>query len=173
MHRPLTFAAMLAAAACGATGSDTAGTLLLTSPAFADGAAIPAQLTCDGAGRSPALHWSGQPAATRSFAIVVDDPDAPGGLFRHWGAYDIPASRRAIAAGEPAGTQAVNDFGKPGFGGPCPPRGNRPHHYHFKLFALDVDGLDLGPAASVAQVEHAAKRHALATAELVGTYQRD
>jgi Raf kinase inhibitor-like YbhB/YbcL family protein len=145
----------------------------LTSSAFQDGQTIPAQHTCDGAGQSPPLAWGEPPQGTKSFALVVDDPDAPGGTFHHWGAYDIPASTRAIAAGQAIGTQAVNDSGKPGYKGPCPPPGNGPHHYHFKLFALDVDRLaGLGPNAKVADVENAAQQHLIGRAELIGIYER-
>jgi Raf kinase inhibitor-like YbhB/YbcL family protein len=144
----------------------------LTSSAFQDGQAIPAQYTCDGAGQSPPLAWGEPPQGTKSFALVVDDPDAPLGTFHHWGAYDIPASTRAIAAGHAIGTQAVNDSGKPGYKGPCPPPGNGPHHYHFKLFALDVDRLGLSPNAKVADVENAAQQHLMGRAELIGIYER-
>lgn len=157
----------------GATAVDdaTLTKLSLTSSAFADGGAIPAQYTCDGANQSPALAWGEPPAGTRSFALVVDDPDAPSGTFRHWGAYDIPASERSIPPGQQVGTQAINDFGKPGYGGPCPPNGHGPHHYHFKLFALGVDRLSV-PSNKIAEVESAAERHALGRGELVGTYER-
>ena len=115
-----------------------------------------------------ALQWSEPPAGTRSFALIVDDPDAPGGTFRHWGAYDIPASARSLG-GEFA--QAVNDFGKPGYGGPCPPRGHGPHRYRFKLLALDVDELNLsGP--SIAKLEAEAEKRQLGRAQLTGTFER-
>jgi Raf kinase inhibitor-like YbhB/YbcL family protein len=146
--------------------------LSLTSDAFRDGQPIPTQYTCDGADQSPPLSWGEPPPGTRSFALVVDDPDAPGGTFRHWGAFDIPPSSRAIAEGQQIGTQAVNDMNKPGYGGPCPPNGHGIPHYHFKLFALSVDQLDLGSGAKVAEVEQAAMPHAIAKGELIGTYER-
>ena len=146
--------------------------LSLTSEAFANGQPIPQQYSCDGADQSPPLRWAEPPAATKGFALVVDDPDAPGGTFRHWGAYDIPASTRSIAAGQQPGTQALNGFGKHGYGGPCPPKGHGPHHYHFKLFALDTDKLGLSAGTKVEDVEKAAQQHALARGELVGTYER-
>ncbi len=146
--------------------------LSLTSSAFQDGQPIPAEFTCDGANRSPDLIWGEPPPGTKSFALVVDDPDAPGGLFQHWGAYDIPAITRSIAAGQSVGSQAVNDFGKPGYGGPCPPPGHGLHHYYFKLYALDVDRLGLPPNAKVAEVEAAAKPRAIGQGELIGTYER-
>jgi Raf kinase inhibitor-like YbhB/YbcL family protein len=146
--------------------------LELTSDAFQDGQAIPQQYSCDGADQSPPLRWGEPPAGTKSFALIVDDPDAPSGTFRHWGAFDIPAEARSLSAGQAAGTQAVNDFGKTGYGGPCPPKGHGVHHYHFKLFALGVERLGLGADAKVEDVEKAARRHAIGQAELIGTYER-
>src|SRR5438105_10164835 len=177
---------LLAAASCGGTDhatnqSSNGGTavenatltkLTLTSDAFQDGQPIPTQYTCDGADQTPALSWGDPPAGTKSFALVIDDPDAPSGTFRHWGVYDIPASTRSIGGGQRLGTEVANDFGKPGYGGPCPPPGHGVHHYHFKLFALDTDRLGLAAGAKIADVENAANQHALGKAELVGTYER-
>jgi Raf kinase inhibitor-like YbhB/YbcL family protein len=146
--------------------------LAVTSAAFEDGQPIPAQYTCDGAGQSPALAWGEPPPGTKSFALIVDDPDAPSGLFRHWGAYDIPASARSIAEGQAVGNQAVNGFGKSGYGGPCPPTGHDPHHYHFKLYALDVAELGLPGNPKVEEIESEAQKHAIAQGELIGTYER-
>lgn len=146
--------------------------LSLASDAFQDGQPIPTQYTCDGADQTPALHWGEPPPGTKGFALVVDDPDAPSGTFRHWGVYDIPASARSIGGSQKIGTEVHNDFGKPGYGGPCPPPGHGVHHYHFKLFALDTDKLGLAPNAKVVDVEQAARRHALGQGELVGTYER-
>lgn len=156
----------------GAVENATLTKLQLTSDAFKDRQPIPVQYTCDGADQTPALHWSDPPAGTRSFALVIDDPDAPSGTFRHWGVFDIPASARSIGGGQRAGTEVTNDFGKPGYGGPCPPKGHGPHHYHFKLFALNTDKLGLSSDAKVADVENAARQHAIAEGELVGTYER-
>ena len=153
-------------------GSATLAKLSLTSEAFKDGQPIPAQYTCDGAEQTPLLHWGEPPPATKSFALVIDDPDAPSGTFRHWGVFDIPASTRSVGGGQRIGNEVANDFGKPGYGGPCPPKGHGPHHYHFKLFALNVDRLDIGSGAKVADVENAAAKHAIAQGELVGTYER-
>jgi Raf kinase inhibitor-like YbhB/YbcL family protein len=176
---------VIASASCGASdgsanqtrGGDTVenATLAkigLTTDAFQDGQPIPAQYTCDGADQTPSLRWSDPPAGTKSFALVIDDPDAPNGTFRHWGVFDIPGSARSIGGGERAGTEVANDFGKPGYGGPCPPKGHGPHHYHFKLFALDVDRLGLSADAKIADIERAAGQHALAQGELIGTYER-
>ena len=146
--------------------------LILTSDAFRDGQPMPAQYTCDGADQSPALSWGEPPPGTKSFALVVDDPDAPSGTFRHWGVFDIPVPARSIGAGRRVGTEVTNDFGKPGYSGPCPPPGHGPHHYHFKLFALETDKLGLSASAKIADIENAAQQHALAQGELVGTYER-
>jgi Raf kinase inhibitor-like YbhB/YbcL family protein len=168
---------ILALASCGANGQSAAhndaapGSLELTSSAFANAQRIPSQFTCDGEGQTPVLKWSEPPAGTKSFALVIDDVDAPGGTFRHWGVFDIPASARTIGGGAKMGIEVTNDFGKPGYGGPCPPKAQT-HHYHFKLFALDVDKLGVSPAAKVLDVETAAQKHALAKGELVGTYER-
>jgi Raf kinase inhibitor-like YbhB/YbcL family protein len=177
--------ALLASAGCGASrqaSNETNGgaavdnatvtRLELTSSAFKDGQPIPVQYSCDGANQSPPLAWGEPPEGTKSFALVIDDPDAPSGTFRHWGVYDIPASARSIGGGQKVGTEVTNDFGKPGYGGPCPPKGHGPHHYHFKLFALGVDKLDLPGAAKITDVEAAARRHAIAQGELIGTYER-
>jgi hypothetical protein len=150
----------------------TLAKLDLTSDAFQNGQPIPTQYTCDGADQTPALHWGEPPAGTKSFALVIDDPDAPSGTFRHWGIFDIPASARSLGGGQKTGTEVSNDFGKAGYGGPCPPKGHGPHHYHFKLFALDVDKLGVSPNAKVVDVENAAQQHAIAQAELIGTYER-
>ena len=150
----------------------TLARLELSSDAFKDGQSIPTRYTCDGAGETPSLSWREPPAGTKSFALVVDDPDAPSGTFRHWGVIDIPPSARSLGARERAGTEVVNDFGKRGYGGPCPPQGHGPHHYHFKLFALDADRLRLDADAKIAEVEREAEQHALGRGELIGTYER-
>ena len=173
--------AMLASCGNGATREMNGGApvdhptvikLSLSSDAFREGQPIPTQYSCDGDNESPALSWGEPPAGTKSFALVIDDPDAPSGMFRHWGAYDIPASTRSIDSGQRVGTEVDNDGGKPGYTGPCPPKGNGVHHYHFKLFALDTDKLGLGPDAKIADVEDAARKHSLAQGELIGTYER-
>ena len=179
------FALLLALASCGASNHSstesngaaavenaTLTKLNLTSDAFQDGQPIPTQFTCDGPDQTPALHWGEPPAGTKSFAFVIDDPDAPSGTFRHWGVFDIPASARSIGGGQKIGTEVTNDFGKPGYGGPCPPKGHGPHHYHFKLFALNTDKLNLSTSAKVKDVEAAAQQHAIAEGELIGTYER-
>ena len=157
----------------GAVDNATLTKLNLISDSFKNGQPIPKQFTCDGADQTPVLRWGAPPEGTKSFALVIDDPDAPGGMFRHWGVFDIPASARSIGDGKHVGTEVTNDFDKPGYGGPCPPPGHGPHHYHFKLFALDTDKLGLSPSAKVADVENAARQHAIAEGEIVGTYERN
>jgi Raf kinase inhibitor-like YbhB/YbcL family protein len=144
----------------------------LTSDDFQDGQPIPAVHSCEGADQSPALSWDELPPGTKSLALIVDDPDAPSGTFTHWGAYDIPPTTRSIPRGQSVGKQAVNSFGKSGYGGPCPPKGHGPHHYRFKLYALDVAGLTLPADSKVEQVEQEAQRHQVAVAQLTGTYER-
>lgn len=150
----------------------------IESPAFADGAAIPAQFTCDGRDTSPPLNWSGPPPGTRSFILLCDDPDAPGRTWHHWAAYDIPASVRSFAEGaaqrsnELGFKQAINDFGRRGYGGPCPPEHHGPHHYHFRLLALSVEHLSTGQQPSCTDIEREARKHSLGEAILVGVYKR-
>jgi|SRR5690242_4932254 len=149
----------------------------LKSSAFFDGAAVPRRFTCDGADVSPPLEWADQPSATRGFVLLCDDPDAPAGTWHHWAAYDIPAAERSLT--EDAARkkdahfkQAVNDFQRRGYGGPCPPRRHGPHHYHFRLLALSIDRLPIGNAPSCQEVEREARQHLLAEATLVGLYER-
>lgn len=151
--------------------------LRIEGPAFQPGGAIPRKHTCDGADVSPALVWSGVPTAVKSFALICDDPDAPAGTWVHWVIYGIPATSKGLPEGVPpshrladGSMQGSNDFGKIGYGGPCPPRG-KPHRYFFKLYALGADPA-LGPGASKAQLVRAIEGKVLAQAELVGTYGR-
>jgi Raf kinase inhibitor-like YbhB/YbcL family protein len=146
------------------------------SRAFEANASIPPRYTCDGVDVSPPLSWDDPPPETRSFAIVTDDPDAPGRTFVHWVAYNLPPETRDLPEGVPLGDrlasgggQGKNDFGKIGYGGPCPPSGT--HRYFFKLYALDRV-LDLKPGATKAQLLQAIDGHILAEAELVGRYAR-
>lgn len=148
----------------------------LTSTAFAPGAAIPLQYTCDGSDFSPALEWEGAPRDVQSFALVVDDPDAPRGTWVHWVVYNIPGVAFRLAAKipreaeHPSGLrQGTNSWGRIGYGGPCPPAGT--HHYFFRLYALDAT-LDLPGGASREQVEQAMAGHVLDSAELMGAYSR-
>jgi len=150
----------------------------LLSHAFRDGAMIPRKYTCDGDDTSPPLEWSGMPPAAKSFVLLCDDPDAPGGVWHHWAAYDIPADMRFLPEGAAQRSwqrdfkQAINDFEKDGYGGPCPPHDHGLHHYHFRLLALSVDRLKASKGASCSKVEREARKHAIAEATLVGVYER-
>jgi Raf kinase inhibitor-like YbhB/YbcL family protein len=150
---------------------------LLSSIAFKDGEKIPVKYTCDGQGISPPLAWGEPPQKTQAFALIVDDPDAPGGVFTHWVLFNVPANVRQLGEGVPAqerlqngALQGKNDFGSIGYGGPCPPHGPA-HRYLFTLYALDAP-LDFKPSASKKQLLDATKRHILARGQLTGTYQR-
>lgn len=152
----------------------------LSSPAFEPDAPIPARHTCDGDDLSPALRWSDPPAGTQSFALIVDDPDAPDPaapkrIWVHWLRYNIPAAARALDEG--AGNtrdvhshEAITDDNTLGYHGPCPPIGR--HRYYFRLFAVDTMLPALGPKARRADLERAMQGHVLGTAVLMGTYAR-
>jgi Raf kinase inhibitor-like YbhB/YbcL family protein len=150
----------------------------LSSSAFSSGSAIPRRFTCDGADLSPPLGWQAAPSTTRSFVLLCDDPDAPAGTWHHWAAYDIDADQTGLAegAGHDSGIarfkQAVNDFHRLGYGGPCPPHGHGRHRYHFRLLALSADHLSLGAKPTCREVEREARKHIIAEAILVGIYQR-
>lgn len=156
--------------------------LTLSSTAFTAGGSIPARYTCEGPDISPPLEWTGAPAGTRSFALIVDDPDAPDPaapkrVWVHWVLYDLPATvtslpEGASSAGIPAGArEGPHDGGGTGYSGPCPPIGR--HRYFHKLFALDTLLPDLAPGASRGELERAMAGHVLASAELIGTYQAE
>jgi Raf kinase inhibitor-like YbhB/YbcL family protein len=135
------------------------------------------QLTCDGSDTSPALSWSAPPQGTQSFALILEDPDAPRRTWVHWLLYDLPANERELPEGVPpegqlpsGARQGRNDFGKIGYGGPCPPPGPA-HRYYFKLYALDKR-LDLRAGATRAQVDRSMRGHIVAQADLMGRYRR-
>ena len=149
----------------------------LTSSAFASGATMPDPYTCKGEDISPALEWNNAPAKTASFALVMDDPDAPAGDWVHWVLWDVPASKHALAENvakseqlEDGSRQGRNSFNRTGYSGPCPPPGQR-HRYFFRLYALDSK-ITIAPGADRAALEAATKGHVLATAEYVGTFHR-
>jgi Raf kinase inhibitor-like YbhB/YbcL family protein len=158
------------------TLKQSADTLQLTSSAFEADAAIPAKYTCDGEDVSPALLWNDPPAATKSLALIVDDPDAPNKTVVHWLIYDIPADTRGLQEDFPkdkklpdGALQGKNDHGKTGYSGPCPPHG-AVHHYFFKLYALDkMTGLK--PNATKPQLEQVIRDHILAKAQLIGRFE--
>ena len=149
----------------------------LTSPAFGPGAPIPPDFSCTAGDHSPALAWTGAPAGTKSFALIVEDPDAPMGTFVHWLVFNLPAGARGMAADAPktprlpdGARQGSNGMGAVGYKGPCPPPG-KTHHYHCELFALDT-ALDTPSAADAASLRAAMQNHVKGSAELVGTYER-
>ena len=163
---------LLAALGIGAALIAAEGTQLkITSSVFQDGGEIPSKFTCDGTDASPQLHLDGAPPAAKSLALIMDDPDAPGGSFTHWIVWNIdPKTNEIGQGGAPAGAiQGRNDFGKSGYGGPCPPSGT--HRYYFRIFTLDRM-LDLKSSAKRAELDSAIRGHVLAKAELMGRYSR-
>ncbi|MCE5319316.1 MAG: YbhB/YbcL family Raf kinase inhibitor-like protein [Parachlamydia sp.] len=144
--------------------------LKIESPAFKNKEKIPAKYTCEGKDRSPPLLFSCIPAKTKSLALIVDDPDAPMGTFDHWIAWNLPPTTTELAEGASVPSEGINGFGSSNYRGPCPPPG-KPHHYFFKLYALDTT-LDLEAGSTKAALENAMKGHILSEAELVGLYQR-
>jgi Raf kinase inhibitor-like YbhB/YbcL family protein len=141
----------------------------LSSPAFVAGGEIPRQYTCDGRDSSPALAWTAPPAATRSLAILVDDPDAPGGTFTHWIGWGIPATARRLAAGAHAPREGRNGAGRSGYLGPCPPSGT--HRYLFRLYSLSRP-LVLRSGAGLDEFRRALRGKVLRVATLTGRYAR-
>ena len=149
----------------------------LESSQLRPGESIPRQFTCDDKDVSPPLHWNSAPAGTKSFSLLTEDPDAPGGTFIHWMLYDLPANATELPQNVPqkkelpnGARQGRNGFGRIGYGGPCPPSGPA-HRYYFRLYALDRK-LDLAAGASRAELDRAMKGHILAQAELMGRYKR-
>ncbi|MCR4264658.1 YbhB/YbcL family Raf kinase inhibitor-like protein [Nitratireductor sp. ZSWI3] len=149
----------------------------LQSPAFPDGRSIPRRYARDGGNVSPPLVWQDAPEETKSFLLVVDDPDAPSGVFHHWLVYDMDARSDRLAEDATAGVangslrQAVNDFGNRQYDGPQPPRGDGPHHYHFRLLALDVERLNVPDGASIREIMREASSHLITETETVGTFE--
>ncbi len=153
----------------------------IASQAFSSGGTIPTLYTCDGKDVSPPLTWSGIPEKARSIALICDDPDAPRGTWTHWVLFDLPANisglgegvppqeRVTVAPGGATALQGKNDFGKTGYGGPCPPSGT--HRYFFRIYALDTE-LGLGPKTTRQDLLRAIKGHVLAEGELMGRYSR-
>lgn len=148
----------------------------ITSPAFEGGGIIPRIYSCDGQDKSPELNWTGAPAGTQFFVLILDDPDAPGGTFNHWVIFNIPADATGLEENVPktaqldsGALQGRNSWGELGYGGPCPPFGSS-HRYYFTLYALDTT-IDLAGGASKAQVLAAMEGHILAEAEIMGNYQ--
>jgi Raf kinase inhibitor-like YbhB/YbcL family protein len=152
-------------------------TFTIASPAFVDGGDIPSEFTCDGGDCSPALNWTDPPSSAKTFALIMDDPDAPGRTWVHWVLFDLPPGECVLPEGVsatptlPSGArQGTNDFRRIGYGGPCPPAGPA-HRYYFRLYALDA-AIDLSPGATRSALDAAMRGHVLATAELMGRYRR-
>lgn len=148
----------------------------LTSDVFSEGEMIPSEFTCDGEDISPPLRWKNLPEGTKSIAIVSDDPDAPSGTWVHWVIYNIPADKQGLQQDFPTDeklqdgtTQGKNDFGRTGYGGPCPPGGT--HRYYFRIYALDTDPL-LKPGLTKKELLENIKSHIIDEGELMGRYSR-
>ena len=148
----------------------------ITSSAFENNGLIPAKYTCDGSDISPPLKWDAVPEGTKSIALICDDPDAPMGAFVHWVLFNLPAKTAELAENVPhdkvlpsGAKQGMTDFGRVGYGGPCPPSGT--HRYFFKLYALDTE-LKLEPGANKGQLLKAMENHILAQGQLIGKYKR-
>jgi len=142
---------------------------------FAENGWIPDLHSCQGADISPSLEWSGEPAGTRSFVLIMDDPDAPVGTWNHWLLYDIPATVHNLPPGWKPGSVGVsgkNDFGKRAYGGPCPPKGHGPHRYYFNLSAMSVDSVGLPEGATRAQLDRAIRGKLLGEARYMGRFER-
>jgi Raf kinase inhibitor-like YbhB/YbcL family protein len=142
---------------------------------FAEGGNIPKRYTCEGENLSPEVSWLGEPAETKSFALILDDPDAPAGTWNHWLLWDIPRDTHSLPEGDghPAKAKSgTNDFGQRGYGGPCPPKGRGSHRYFFRLFALNTPSLGLGPGAKRTALEAALHKHAIAEASYMGRFER-
>lgn len=173
----LVLAALLAGCGGGEKPSEplpsVAATLKLTSSAFADGATIPRRYTCDGADSSPPLVWTKPPKAARELALLVEDPDAPNGTFVHWTVYGIAPRTVVIDVNQPPADaeEGENSFGKRGYSGPCPPKGDEPHRYVFTIYALRST-LKLAPGAKPADVRKAIAERAIARGQLVGRFKR-
>ncbi|MDZ5695901.1 YbhB/YbcL family Raf kinase inhibitor-like protein [Chelativorans sp. M5D2P16] len=152
--------------------------LTLVSPAFADGERLPEKYTRDGENLSPPLKWTGVPEGTKSFVLIIEDPDAPSGTFHHWGLSNIPADWDTLAESVETGPDKArlrvsgNDFGNTHYDGPEPPRGHGPHRYFFRLAALDVPSIELPSEAGIAALWKEAGKHKLEEATLLGTYER-
>jgi Raf kinase inhibitor-like YbhB/YbcL family protein len=148
------------------------GTLTVTSTSFSSNGTVPVDQSCDGADKSPQLTFSAPPVGTQAFAIVAEDPDALSGTFTHWIVYNLPGDVRALAEGaDPStvgGTVGTNDFNRPGYSGPCPPKSEL-HHYFFRVFALNST-LDVKPGAARGAVDGAMSGHVLAEGTLVGLF---
>ena len=174
------------AVACSDTGSETISfdpesslisTFEFSSPAFRDGADIPIEYTCDGENVSPPLRWAGAPSGARSIAIIIDDHEALGRIFRHWSVFNLPSGTRSLGANQPttpqlenSTLQGQNDFGNTGYGGPCPPVGQE-HEYIFFIYAL-TEQLELAADSTPKQVSESIRGRVIGTGSFTGMYAR-
>jgi Raf kinase inhibitor-like YbhB/YbcL family protein len=179
MRRTVSIALIVGALAAAGCGEDKVEgpppgapqRIVLTSPDFPQGGTIPERFTCDGRGESPALRWRGVPRGTRSLALLVEDPDAPGGTYVHWTAWDIPPTDTSLPADADPPRQGRASGGDSAWEAPCPPEDDEPHRYVFLLYALRAP-LDLGDGASPDEVREAIGRVAFARGQLVGRFGR-
>ncbi len=159
--------------ACQTPAIDTSNAIRfnLSSPNFQDTGMIPAKYACQHGDVSPELDWSEAPANTKSFVLIMEDPDAPAGTFTHWVLFDIPANTHQLAEGTgPIGVSGNNGLSQTGYMGPCPPSGI--HRYYFRLYALDVPSLNLKAGAARSEVENAMKNHVIGAADTMGRYEQ-
>jgi Raf kinase inhibitor-like YbhB/YbcL family protein len=168
---------ILLASGCITKQEDNMENISIYVDGFKDGTTIPDVYTCKGKDISPSLSWKEIPAGTKSIALIMDDPDAPGGTFVHWVLYNVPENTQKLPEGIqhdktlPDGSmQGITDFGRTGYGGPCPPPG-KPHRYYFKIYALDSK-INLPPGALKKQLENEMSGHILAKGEIIGIYKR-
>jgi hypothetical protein len=164
---------LLLITACQSPTIDTsnAASFKLSSPAFQDSGLIPAKHACQHGSVSPELNWSKAPANTKSFVLIMEDPDATNGTFTHWVLFDIPAGTQQLAEGTgPIGVDGNNSLSQTGYMGPCPPSGI--HRYYFRLYALDVPSLNLKAGASRSEVENAMQNHIIGSADTMGRYEQ-
>ena len=174
----ITLLLLLTACQTPAIDTSNAARFKLSSPDFQDSGLIPAKQACgQQANVSPELDWSDAPANTQSFALIMEDPDAPGGTFTHWVLFDIPANQTQLSegaglnsTGNPIGVSGNNGLSRTGYIGPCPPSGI--HRYYFRLYALDVPSLNLTEGAARSEVEAAMKGHVIGAADTMGRYEQ-
>lgn len=186
--RKAILAPVLSLSLLGAGAAQAADSMSLSSPDIENKGTIAMEQVfkgfgCTGENISPALSWKGAPKGTKSFALTVYDPDAPTGSgWWHWVMFNIPADVTSLPknAGDPAAdlapvgsVQGRTDFGTTGYGGPCPPEGDKPHHYHFNIYALDIDKIDADQNASAAYIGFNIHFHTMAEGHLLGLFGRD
>jgi len=151
---------------------------IISSKAFANKSNIPVDYSCEGADQSPPLSWNNAPANTKGYALTCVDPDAPMGDWIHWTIWNIPANFSELSSGisnkeQTLFQQGLNSWGKPGYGGPCPPRGHGPHRYFFKLYALNIEKIELDSNSRIDSLLSVIQDYIINTSELMGTFERE